>query len=254
MLHYSKHGTGNNTTIVLLHGFCENSTCFSEQVFFLKEHFSVITPDLPGSGNSAPTDQTSMQSMADDVYRLLKEEKISSCVMIGHSMGGYVTLAFAKKYGEMLNGFGLLHSTANADSDERKQKRDQAIRVIEEKGSDMYVENFIPPLFAPSFKNSKVINDLITQGKKTSVKGLTQALSAMKTREESISFLQETTIPVLFCAGKYDSIIPEFDMLHQASLCRQSEIIYLDQSGHMGYIEEAKKCAEGIVSFSLSCF
>jgi pimeloyl-ACP methyl ester carboxylesterase len=252
MLTYTQNGEGN--TIVLLHGFCENSTCFSKQVFFLQHDFCVITPDLPGFGNSGKLDHTGIASMADAVFDLLRKEQVSSCVMIGHSMGGYVTLEFARKYPSLLKGFGLIHSTAFADSEERKQKRDQAIRVIGEKGADSYVRNFIPPLFAPSFTDKQVLDEFIAEGLRTSEDGLTEALLSMKERNDNTLLLQQTALPVLFCIGKQDTIIPEKDMFYQASLCRQSEIVYLQNSAHMGYVEEARTCNEGIKRFATHCF
>ncbi|MFI5221076.1 MAG: alpha/beta fold hydrolase [Bacteroidia bacterium] len=248
MIFYNKTGTGN--VIVLLHGFCENSTCFSEQVFFLRQYFTVITPDLPGSGNSAPLEDTTMEKMADEVYKILQHENISSCLMLGHSMGGYVTLAFAKKYSTLLKGIGLMHSTAYADSEERKLKRDQAIRVIEEKGAELYVNNFIPPLFSPNFSDKNKIAKMLTEGNRTSVKGLTEVLRAMRSRHDSSLFLQETDLPVLFIAGKNDLIIPENDIFKQTSFCKQSEIIYLENSAHMGMIEEPEKFSQAIKNFA----
>ncbi len=247
MINYSKSGKGN--TIVLLHGFCENNTCFNDQVFFLQKDFCVITPDLPGFGKSEPLNHTSIELMADEVYKILVHEKIQSCVMIGHSMGGYVSLAFAEKYFALLKGIGLMHSTALADNEERKTKRDQAIRVIEEKGFELYVKNFIPPLFSASFTQKKIIDEFVESGFNTSVKGLTQALLSMKNRESKMDFLKKTDLPVLFFVGKEDSIIPESDMFFQASLCKQSEIVYLQKSAHMGYVEEAKKTNEAIKKF-----
>lgn len=252
MIHYNKTGKGN--CIILIHGFCENSTCFSEQVFFLKNHFTVITPDLPGFGKSLPLENTSMGKMADEIFNTLKTENISSCVMLGHSMGGYVTLAFAKKYSQYLKGFGLLHSTAFADSNERKLKRDQAIRIIEEKGAEVYVKNFIPPLFSNYFQNKNVIADFINEGLRTTSEGLIHALNAMKNREDSMAFLNETNLPVFFCAGKNDTIIPEKDIFYQASSCRQSEIIYLQHSAHMGFVEEKEKCSSAIQKFAADIF
>ncbi len=250
MIYYNKNGEEN--TIVLLHGFCENNTCFNQQVFFLQQYFCVITPDLPGFGNSEAIDNTSIEGMADEVFQILSKEKISSCVMLGHSMGGYVTLAFAKKYPHLLKGFGLIHSTAFGDNDERKIKRDQAIHVIEEKGSDFYVENFIRQLFSSSFHDKKIIDEMVNEGKRTSIKGLSEAIKAMKSRPDSVSFLKETNLPVLFIAGKNDSIIPENAIFYQASLCKQSEIIYLKKSAHMGFIEESDKCTKSIYNFMLA--
>jgi len=215
----------------------------------LQQNFCVITPDLPGAGFSEAIDSTSMESMADEVYQVLQKENISSCVILGHSMGGYVTLAFAKKYPHLLKAFGLLHSTAYADSEERKIKRIQAIRVIEEKGEDFFVQNFIPPLFSTSFTDKKIIEEFVVEGKRTTQKGLTQALMAMRSRPDSISFLEQTTLPVLFIAGKNDMLIPAKDIFYQSSLCKQSEIIYLENSAHLGFIEEPEKFSNAINDF-----
>jgi len=247
MISYNKNGEGN--AIVLLHGFCENSTCFNKQVFFLQQYFCVITPDLPGVRNSEYVSNSSMERMADEVFLILKKEKITSCAMLGHSMGGYVTLAFAKKYSHFLKGIGLIHSTAFPDSDERMVKRDQAIRVIEEKGADFYVENFIPPLFSTSFQDKRCIDEMILEGKHTTSEGLIEAIKAMKSRPESISFLKQIDFPVLFIIGKNDTIIPEKDMFYQSSLCKQADVTYLQNSAHMGFIEEEKECTKAIYNF-----
>jgi pimeloyl-ACP methyl ester carboxylesterase len=252
MIYYSKSGTGTQT-LVLVHGFCENSTCFSEQVFFLSRHFTVITPDLPGFGHSPADSSSTMERMADSLYEVLVAEKIPHCIMIGHSMGGYVTLAFANKYPELLTGFGLIHSTALPDTDERKAKRDQAIRLIAETGAEKYVTNFIPPLFAPSFNNKEVINLLIREGLRTSAEGLIYALKAMRERNGHTQLLSRTRLPVFFGVGKLDSIIPEKDMLQQASTCKKSQVCYLTRSAHMGYIEESQKVNSAIEEFVRFC-
>src|SRR5687768_2464498 len=117
-IHYLSEGEG--IPVVLLHGFGEDRRVFENQIAFLKDHCRLIVPDLPGSGKSGVLngEEVSMISYADCVHALLQHEKIARCILLGHSMGGYITLAFAKKYGEELMGFGLLHSTAFADNEE----------------------------------------------------------------------------------------------------------------------------------------
>ena len=128
---YSVQGKGK--PVVLLHGFGEDSSIWDQQVLFLKEHCLLIVPDLPGSGKSdllklkVEPDPISIDDYADCIYSLLQHEAIPFCIMLGHSMGGYITLAFAEKYPLLLEGFGLIHSTAYADSEEKKtepRKRD----------------------------------------------------------------------------------------------------------------------------------
>jgi pimeloyl-ACP methyl ester carboxylesterase len=252
MLHHTISGHGSHS-IVLLHGFCENNTCFNKQVLLLKDQFQVICIDLPGFGESSDLDATSMEQMADLVYATLKTIGVQQGVMVGHSMGGYVTLAFAKKYPNSLKGFCLLHSTATADSDERKQKREQAIAFIEQNGHEAYVKAFIPPLFASNYPNQTDISDAILQGLRTSPKGLIQALHAMKQREDSVDFIKQSLVPIMYMIGSHDNLIPSMDLLKQVAVLRHGKLIMLEQSGHMGMIEEPEKCAHAIADFAHYC-
>jgi pimeloyl-ACP methyl ester carboxylesterase len=251
MLHYTSNGLGS--TIVLIHGFCENSTCFNEQVFLLKDHYTIITIDLPGHGQSPVIPSFSMNDLADEINRVLEAEGVNQCVLIGHSMGGYAALAFAKKFGNKLAGFGLMHSTANADSDERKAKRDQAIAVVTEKGAEIYVHNFIPPLFAANTPNELIAgrqasNDNIT------AETLVACLTAMKNREDSSMFIIETNLPAAFFVGKQDMIIPEKDMLAQAVSAKVAKVVYLENAAHMGMLEIPAEVADGMKAFADFCF
>lgn len=250
MLHYTTNGVGK--TIVLIHGFCEHSTCFNEQVFLLKAHYNVITIDLPGHGQSPVMTSFTMNDVADEVKKILDAEKISSCVMIGHSMGGYVTLAFAKRYGQLLKGFGLMHSTANADTEERKAKREQAIRLISENGAEVYVQSFIPPLFAEGFSPA-IIAERQKLNSNLTAETLKACLTAMKNRDDSNTFLAETTLPIAFLIGKNDALIPAQDMLRQAASAKTAMITLLTESAHMGMLEEPQKVEEGIRAFAEFC-
>lgn len=251
MLHYTSNGVGN--TIVLIHGFCENSTCFNEQVFFLRDHCNVITIDLPGHGKSPEINSFSMEDVADEICEILDAENVSSCVLIGHSMGGYVTLAFAKKYPERLKGFGLVNSTANADSDERKTKREQAIRLIQQTGADVYVHNFIPPLYGEGF-SAEIIAQRQATNKHLSAETLIACLTAMKNREDSNNLVAETNLPIAFFTGKKDTLIPMQDVLKQAASAKTAFITLLNDTAHMGMLEEPEKVSSGIQAFASLCF
>jgi pimeloyl-ACP methyl ester carboxylesterase len=251
MLHFTN--TGNGDTIVLIHGFCENSTCFNEQVFLLKDHYNVMTIDLPGHGNSPVMAEFSMQDLADEIKNVLDACGVKQCILLGHSMGGYATLAFAKKYPSMLKGFGLLHSTANADNDERKAKREQAIAVVREKGAELYVRQFIPPLFAPETPKALIEARQISN-KNISAEAIIACLTAMKNRNDNNSLLHETTLPVAFFVGKQDSLIPEADMLGQAASVKIAKVVYLADAAHMGMLETPQAVTAGIKTFAQFCF
>jgi pimeloyl-ACP methyl ester carboxylesterase len=251
MLHYSSYGSGQ--TIVLIHGFCENSTCFNEQVFLLKDHYNIICIDLPGHGQSAETSSFSMEWVAEQIKEVLETCGVQKCVMIGHSMGGYVTLAFAQKYAAYLKGYGLLHSTANADSEERKAKRDQTIGVIREKGAAFYVEQFIPPLFAAG-TDSVLISARQQSNKHISSTTLIACLTAMKNRPDSNALLSSSLLPVAFIAGGKDVIIPVADMLAQAASVPVAQVTCLPDAAHMGMLEKPQEVSKAIRTFADFCF
>jgi pimeloyl-ACP methyl ester carboxylesterase len=252
MLHHQTSGSGN--TIVLVHGFCENNTCFNKQVLLLNGQHQVITVDLPGFGKSTIGNHpATMSSMADALHLTLKNIGVSKPVIVGHSMGGYVTLAYAKKYITDLAGIILLHSTAVADTEERKAKRLQAIDFIKQNGSETYIRNFIPPLFAEKNKGAEMVAEVLTQGLTCTAEGLTEALLAMKERNDSLDFISSTHLPVGYIAGKEDTIIPLNDLLKQSSLLHNGMITVLNESGHMGMVEEPSKCAQALAAFVSYC-
>jgi pimeloyl-ACP methyl ester carboxylesterase len=251
MLYHQTSGSGN--TIVLVHGFCENNTCFDKQVLLLNKRHFVVSVDLPGFGKSESIPNTSMNSIADLLYLTLQKLNITKPVIIGHSMGGYVALAYAKKYVASMSGIILLHSTALADSEDRKAKRMQSVDFINKHGVEPFVRNFIPPLFAQENNSEKIIDEAINQGLSCTKKGLTQALLAMKERNGSIDFIRTTHLPVGYIAGKEDAIIPLNDLLSQSSVLHNGMVTILENSGHMGMLEEPEKCAQAIANFVAYC-
>jgi len=241
--------TGKGNPLVLIHGFCENNTCFNEQVLLLKDHCEVITVNLPGIGESPFIPELSMEKCADALHHTLENAGLNKVTMIGHSMGGYITLAFAKKYPTYLSGFGLIHSTANADSDERKLKRDQAVQFIADNGTLKYVSSFIPPLFKNEVDHKSRIEELISEACKPEGKAIQSQLMAMRNRPSSREWLSETNLPGLFIAGKYDALIPVTDMIAQVSEMEYSSVHVLNNSAHMGMMEEPELMSKYILSF-----
>lgn len=135
--------------LVLLHGFAEDSSLWDRQKEYLKDKFRLIIPDLPGSGNTplANDSATSMEGLAAAVKARLDAENIQQCILVGHSMGGYVTLAFAELYPYTLKAFGLFHSTSYADTEEKK-------RPSAEKALNSYRRMAQPPLSASPLRTS----------------------------------------------------------------------------------------------------
>jgi pimeloyl-ACP methyl ester carboxylesterase len=243
---------GNGPVIVMLHGFLENMRMWDYFFKKLSEDFRVITIDLPGSGKSEGLGRVHlMEQMATVVNKVLKEREVKKCLMIGHSMGGYVTLAFAAKYPGKLKGFGLLHSHAMADTPEAKLNRNRAINLVANNHGS-FIMNFFPELFAPENVQSfqKEINTLYREAMDTSPKAIIAALEGMKYRTDKLEVLVKAKVPVLFILGKKDKRIPFENTLNQASLPANSEIIVFDNVGHMAHIEARKKTLKAIEAFA----
>lgn len=248
ILNYRKHliyyrMIGSGKPVVFIHGFGEDGNVWKRQVEFLKEKFLLIVPDLPGSGKSDMIDDMSVDGMAEAVKEILIQEKISSCTMIGHSMGGYITLAFAEKYATLLNGFGLFHSTAYPDSEEKKAIRRKAIKFIKQHGAFEFLKTTSPNLFSPDSINKmkKDIDAFINSLDQFTPDALIAYYEAMIQRPDRSTLLEKSSAPVLFVIGQYDTAIPKDDLLKQSHLPGKAFIHILSGSGHMGMMEETGK-------------
>ncbi|MBC7935691.1 MAG: alpha/beta hydrolase, partial [Rhizobacter sp.] len=129
--------TGNGKPVIFIHGFAEDSRIWDGIIEKLKGSYQLIIPDIPGSGKSGilPGDNISIADYASVMEAILVEEQIVQCAIIGHSMGGYISLAFAERYPEKINSLGLFHSSAYADDEPKKETRRKAINIIKEKGT-----------------------------------------------------------------------------------------------------------------------
>ncbi len=256
---------GEGLPMILIHGFGEDHNIWSKQINFLKNYYKLIVPDLPGSGKSSFIDKStdsenpqlsSLEFYVECVYTLLRHENISRCIMLGHSMGGYITLAFAEYYPHLLEGFGLIHSTAFADSEEKKQNRKRGITMIEEYGSYAFLKNTIPNLFGEKFKSEhpEKIESLLHSGNKFSKQALKQYSEAMINRKDRTFVLQQSKVPVLFITGEEDVAAPLKDVLQQVHLPKIAYIHILEKSRHMGMWEATKKMNHAILQFLQETF
>jgi pimeloyl-ACP methyl ester carboxylesterase len=244
--------TGKGNAVVLLHGFGEDSTIFNHQIDFLKDDCLLIMPDLPGSGLSDFNEQLdSIDAFATCIHALLQHHKIDKCIMLGHSMGGYITLAFAALFPSYLNKFGLIHSTAFADSEEKKIIRQRGITLMNEYGSYSFLKNTIPNLFGEKFKKNhpEKIEYLIELSNQFSKNTLIQYYNIMMLREDKTAVLKSSKIPVLFITGTDDLAVPIDDILPQTILPEFSYIHILQETGHMGMWESTDQFNSYILEF-----
>jgi len=242
---------GSGPLVVLLHGFGEEGSVWRAQSDLFHNH-QLLIPDLPGSGDSEAIDDMSMESLADAVKELVDSIQLGERItLIGHSMGGYIALAFAEKYPDSLSAFGLFHSTAFPDSDEKRETRRKGIRFIQEHGAFEFLKTATPNLFAPKTKveNGGLIDEQLATVRNFSAENLVSYYEAMMKRPDRTEVLRNSQVPVLFVLGKYDAAVPIEDGWKLCHLPQLSYIHHLENSGHMGMLEEVNETNQLLTQF-----
>ena len=253
-IHYEIKGSG--PAIVLLHGFMESLEMWYPFLPSLCKDFSVVMIDLPGHGKSKTLSDThSMELIAEKIKEILDKEGIKTSTMIGHSMGGYAALAFAKSYPQSLNGLALFHSHPDADTKDAQKNRERTINIIKQNKAG-FISEFIPSLYAEN--NIERLQSEIERQKEIAgqmaADGIIAALRGMKDRDDSIDFIRQTRIPVLFIAGKQDSRIELKRLQELIMMPAHGEALILDDVAHMGFHEAEHACMTTIHTFAQKCF
>ncbi|AIQ49379.1 alpha/beta hydrolase [Paenibacillus sp. FSL R7-0273] len=242
---YSDQGQGE--VIVLLHGFCGSSAYFEQVIPYLSGSYRVIAPDLRGHGASdAPLGAYNIDQMADDVLSLLNSLEIEKAYLLGHSMGGYVTLSFAQRYASRLKGFGLIHSTGYPDSEEAREKRLKSVSTIQNEGITAFVDALIPGLFAVDAA-PQLLERAKEIGYKTPPQGAAGAALAMRERPDRRDVISAAAVPVLLVAGTEDSLVPAERIFtsDKANITKAA----ISGAGHMSMYEAPERLAEIIKDF-----
>jgi pimeloyl-ACP methyl ester carboxylesterase len=255
---------GTGPVVVLLHGFAEDGATWDNLVGPLSAHCRLIIPDLPGSSRSsalptpgaaapsnAPGATPSIEDLAAAVKALLDHLDIDKCIMIGHSMGGYIALAFAEKYPERLTALGLFHSTAYPDSEEKKAIRRKSIEFIRKNGADLFIRQSTPALFGQYTHqhHPQLIDAMIERYIGFSPDTLIAWYQAMITRPDRTAVLRDFHGPVLFIIGEEDTIIPLQSSLQQSHLPAVSHIHLVKNTGHEGMHEAPGPCNDILQDF-----
>lgn len=241
---------------MLLHGFGETGNIWKNQ-FDIFPGYRLIVPDLPGTGRSELSKDMSMEGLASAVKAVLEKETTEhpeggqKAILVGHSMGGYVSLAFAEYYPELVDLLCLFHSSAFADSEEKKQTRQKGIGFIREHGPLEFLRTTIPNLYAPQTRRERprLVEKHLEEAADFTGEALITYYESMMKRKDRSAILQKAPWPVLFILGRHDSAIPLEDGLKQTHLANVSYVHILEQSGHMGMIEETELSNQAINDF-----
>ena len=240
-LHFSDNGKGE--PIVFLHGFLEEMQMWKS----LSAHFAqtnrVILVDLLGHGKTGNLGYIhSMESQAEMLKFLLDELQIKSSILIGHSMGGYIALAFADMYPQQVSGLCLMNSTALADSEEKKINRDRGIIAVKN-NHKIFIRIAIPNLFSENNRQvfSKEIKEITKEALEMSQQGIIAALEGMKIRADKTHLLKQNDFPVCMIIGQQDPALDHVALLSQAAMGKVEKVVFPD--GHMSHIENEQELA-----------
>lgn len=229
------HKSGAGSTIILLHGFGEDSTIWEFQRDFLVQQCQVIVPDFPGTGSSSmPEGGMSIESLADFLFEIIEQEGLNKVTLVGHSMGGYVGLSFLAKYPNKLRGLSLVHSSSFADDDLKIENRKKSIKLIENDGKEVFLKAMIPNLY--SEQSRKTVADSIqlhlTNALKIPSSTLIAYYNAMILRTDTSKVLENAEMPIQFIIGKEDNAVPLEASLKMCHLPKTADIQILDKIGH----------------------
>lgn len=246
-LHYRDVGQG--PTVVLLHGFLENLNMWIDITKSLENTHRVISLDLLGHGQTENIGYVhSMEEQAGMLKHLLDHLKIFKCFLIGHSMGGYISLAFADLYPDMLQGLCLMNSTAEADSEDKKHNRDRGIKAVKQ-NHKTFIRIAIPGLFSEA--NRSVFTNEIEQITKEALslgqQGIIASLEGMKNRIDRSHLLEQSDFPVLMIIGKKDPALDYKRLLEQTKNKQVQAVIFED--GHMSHIENKEALIRAFKKF-----
>lgn len=250
MINYQRFGQGK--TLVLLHGFCENLSVWDNLKEELATFCEVISIDLPGFGNSPLRDSNfTIDQIANRVESLLTSIGVDQYSVAGHSLGGYVALSLANQYPHKLDKLALLHSTALADSEQKKENRNKVITFIENHGVDSFLGQFVPSLFNPfnvadQRQNIELVKAMGSQLTAETIIGYTKA---MRDRPDRTNILSSKSVDFAFIYGEKDGVFQPEDIKAQTDLIDQNRVFSLKKSGHMGMYEEPENMLECLKIF-----
>lgn len=233
----------------MIHGYLETREIWDGFRERFLDGFRVIVMDLPGHGDSGIWGEVHrVEDLAGSVRAILKTEDIEKTFLVGHSLGGYVAMAFADLYPERLSGYSLFHSTCFADSEEKKQNRDREINLVRCNKKRQIINVNIPRGFADI--NHQSLGQQIEKAKKLALEnsneGIVALLNGMKQRPDRTAVLKNNELPLLLIGGMWDNYIPVDVFEKMVELAPHASVLRLKNSGHMGFIEEPEPAARAI--------
>ncbi len=257
MIHYTRTGQGN--TVVLIHGFPNDSSAWGTIVPPLSLNYRLLLPDLPGAGKSPlPAVPLSLEYMATALKEMLDREQVGKAVLAGHSMGGYTALQFAEMYPERVQGISLIHSLASADSEEKKENRRKAIALMKkgEIEKEMFLKGMAQNLFAEAYgqQHPEVVRSIVAKGMELSAAALAAFYQAIMDRTDKRPLLADLQFPLQWIVGNEDTATPMKDALEQCHMAPVNSLSLYKPCGHMSFLEQPETLSADLLNFFSYCY
>lgn len=250
---FSYELSGEGYPLVFIHGFCESSSYWEGVHDEYSDEFRVITLDLPGFGKSAlPNQAFSLGEIGDSVADLLSSLSIDQCIIIGHSLGGYVALELLRNHRQLATAICLFNSSAFADPPDKKENRNKLIEFISKNGVQPFLSTFVPSLFylETSEKHESVISRIRDEGMSIQPESVILYAAAMRDRVESIDLLTKYPDRVLLISGEYDQNVPLQKSREMAAYLKSSHFHIMPESAHMSWYEQRDLSSAAIRQFA----
>ncbi len=250
-VHLSITGKGSRT-IVLLHGFLETLYIWEKFQEGLSSYYKVISIDLPGHGLSGSHIEVNSLDFTSNVLKeVLEYCNVSSSIIIGHSMGGYVAIQFAKMFPQFVENLVLINSTPFADSDDKKSERLREIDLIKSGKLLSIASISIPKMFAPDnvTKYDDIIEQVLELVEIHSPEGIIASIKGLMQRDDNLDFLINFNKPILIIAGKYDRFISQERIEFLKLKLDKANFLVLSNTGHIAFIEEEEITLDAIKTF-----
>lgn len=253
MAHISYQEYGGGYPLLFLHGFCETNKVWEDFAHLLSNDFHVLCPDLPGFGKTSLfANSFTIDDVAKEIKNWLRELSINKCLVVGHSLGGYIALSMARQYPELIKGFCLFNSSAFADSEDKKENRNKLIDHIKNNGVESFIKTFVPSLFyeerISEFEDK--IAMIREDGLKVSPETVMGYAAAMRDRPDATEILKSNSRSTLIIAGEEDKNVPKEVSLAMARYIENKNFHVLPASAHMSMYEQQDKAAEVIKDFA----
>jgi 3-oxoadipate enol-lactonase len=229
--------------VVLLHAFPLSSAMWQPQIEALGQQYRIVTPDLRGFGSRAG-ETGSIAEMADDVAGLIAEP----VVLGGLSMGGYVALAFARKYPEKLRALILADTKAEADDATGKANRDKMIAFAETHTARDVIDSVMPKMAI----QPHAIEQIRAIASAQPIAGIVNAVRAMRDRPDSTDLLPAIRVPTLVLVGSADALTPPPLAQALAGRIAGARLEVIPGAGHISNLENPAAFNRAVQSFLAS--